>query len=240
MQDWKLAFWLARFELNASKKSFLGLILFFILMVLFIVSSAGSYLEKNFAGFDVFFIVIFTISMIWTKPKDFQNKKINEGIFASPSLVMLKQLPVRQQVIVKSRFIVHFVYAFPFQLALLVSLYLLTPELQELMSLVSYGVFSIIWLSFGVYAGYIFPASDAGEKVNNTSMIIYGVLFLIGAMFIFSIFQLVSDHGIVQWTIIFAKKWPLLSTTLSILMALIGFNYWQQYMKKTMEKLDYL
>ncbi|WP_188454745.1 hypothetical protein [Virgibacillus oceani] len=240
MQDWKHAFWLARFELRASKKGFLGLFVFFIFMMLFFVSSAGSYLENNFAGFDVFFILFFTVSMIWTKPKDFQNKKINGEIFASPSLVMLNQLPIRKGIIVKSRFIVHFVYAFPFQLALLVSLYLLTPELQELMSLGSYGVFSIIWLAFGIYAGSIFPASDAGEKLRATTAIVYGFIFILIALFVFAIFQLISDYGVVQWTIIFAQKWPFLSSILSILLAFFGFNYWQRYMKKTMEKLDYL
>ncbi|MGY0693389.1 hypothetical protein ACW2QC_11435 [Virgibacillus sp. FSP13] len=242
MKEWKQAYQLATFELKASKRVFLYLALFFVLVLVFLVSELSTYMEQNSAGLDLAFILIFSgIIMIWLKPKNFQLSKVNEDVTASPLLVMLNQLPITKDVIIKSRFIVYFFYSFPFQFLLLIGIYPLSPAIQDGLSIGSYIAFSIIWLSFCFYAGYIFSAADAGTKSMNTVLsFIYGFIFAIGAMFIFAIIQIATGHSIVYWTIIFAQTWPLLSSFLSIILAFIGFTYWQHYTRKTMDKLDYL
>ncbi|WP_106495886.1 hypothetical protein [Lentibacillus sp. Marseille-P4043] len=242
MQEWKQAFQLATFELKASKQGFLFLALFFVLVLVFLTVELRTYIEQNFAGLDLAFILTFSgLIMIWLKPKNFQLTKLNEDVTASPSLIMLNQLPITKDVIMKSRFIVHFFYSFPFQFLLLIGLYPLSPNLQDALSIGSYIAFSIIWLSFSFYAGYIFPAADAGTKNTNTVLsFILGFIFAIGAMFVFAIIQVATGHAIVYWTIIFAQTWPLLSSFLSVILAFIGFTYWQHYTRKTIDKLDYL
>lgn len=240
MNTWKQAFWLAKFELIESTLSFLFLLLFYPFIILGIISSFHSYLDVNFVGIDVFFILIFTFFPLWTKPKRFQVQQINDGLVASPSMFMLQQLPISKELIIKSRFIIYFVYSFPFHLLLLISLYVLTPSLQEMIGIGSYISFCMIWVSFSIYIGGIIPTSDAGDRASPRRVVVYGVLMLIGTIAFFTIFHIVSDYGIVHWTLIIAKKWSLLSGALSIILAFVGLKYWQSYMKKLMTRLDYL
>lgn len=240
MKCWKEALWLAKFELKESKLSFLFLLLFFPFITLGIITMFESYLDINFVGIDFFFILSFTFFAIWTKPKYFQVQQLSDELVVSPAMFMLQQLPVGKDIIVKSRFIIYFVYSVPPQILLLTFLYLFTPAIQGMMGISSYLSFAIIWLAFGVYIGGIVPTGDAGDKASRGKVAVYGVLLLIGLIAFFTLFTLLSEHSIVHWTIIFAQKWPLLSSALSIVLAFIGLNYWQSYMKKMMGKLDYL
>lgn len=239
MQEWKQALWLAKFELKVSKRSFLFLFVFLIFMSLYFISSFSSYLANDFVGLDFFFILMFTVATVWTKPKWFQIQRINDGLLVAPSLIMLNQLPIKHDVIIKSRFIIFYMYSIPFQILLLISLYAFTPVLQN-MTIGTYISFSIIWLSLSVYVGSIFAASEAGDKSTSTKTFVYGILLIVGALAIFTAFHLIFDYGIVHWTLIFAQKWPIPSTLISIILAVIGFKYWQRYMRKTMERIDYL
>lgn len=240
MKNWHQAFWLAKFELKNSKLSFLYLLLFYPLITLGFISNFSSYLDVNFVGIDIFFILCFTFAAIWARPKYFQIQQMSDGIVASPAIFMLQQLPITKDLIVKSRFIIYYVYSFPPQVLLLISLYLFVPSLQEMMGLTSYLAFAIIWLSFSVYIGGMIPASDAGDKASKLKVAVYGVLMLIAIIVFFTLFTVLSEHGIVHWTIIIAQKWPLLSAVLSVILALFSFGSWQKYMKKLMGRLDYL
>lgn len=242
MQEWKQACSLAKLELKASGLALLFAFIFVLLIISSLVSSLDSYLGNGYVGYDFFFVLVFSIAAIWTKPKDFQIQKINGNFSASPLLVMQKQLPIKQEVIIKSRFIVHFFYSFPFQVLTLFAVYLFSP-LQGMLSIGSFIAFSIMWLSFGIYAGYMFPMTDAGEKgpfSETTAAVIFGVVLLIIIFIIFSFIHILFDNGIVYWSIILVQKWPILSTAVSIVLAFAGFKHWQYYMRKRMNRFDYL
>src|SRR5690625_652314 len=205
MKSWKEAYWLAKFELKESKLSFLFLLLFYLLIILGLISNFESYLDANFVGLDFFFVLLFTYAGIWTKPKHFQVQQMNDELVASPTILMLQQLPITKDLIVKSKFIIYFVYSVPPQILLLISLYIFTPSLHGMIEISSYLVFAIIWLSFGAYIGGVIPASDAGDKASKLKVAVYGVLLLIALIVFFTIFRLFSDHCIVHWTIFLAK-----------------------------------
>lgn len=240
MQNWKTALWLARFELKVSKRSLLFSLIFFLFVTSSLISGFPAYLDNNFVLIDFLFLIMFTAGPIWTKPKEFQVQRMNADLLASPAFMMLRQLPIEKDILVKSRFFIYFVYTFPFQIILLVSSYLFVPELQLMMSPGQFVAFSICWLLFGVYAGYIFPTSDAGDKATLTKTAVYAILFFIAVIVILTIFNVFSSYGIVHWTIIFAQNRPVLLSAVSLLLAVSGLNYWQKYMKKVTNKIDYL
>lgn len=240
MRNWQQAWGLATFELQASKLSFLFLLFIYPLFTLGIITSFDEYLDMNFVGIDLIFILSFTFAPIWTKPKQFQIQKMGSGLMAAPTVFMCQQLPITRNVIIKSRFIIYFIYTLPVQLLFLSALYILSPNLQALMSLGSYFSFSIIWLSVSVYIGGAIPASEVGDDASTMKMTIYTILMVIGVIAFFTFIQMFSAHGLVYWTIIFATKWPIISSLSSIILAIIAFNYWQKHTKKTMGKLDYL
>src|SRR5699024_1887767 len=124
----------------------------------------------------------FTFFPLWTKPERCQVQQINDGLVTSPSMFMLQQLPISKELIIKGRYIIYFVYSFPFHLLLLISLYGLTPSLQEMIGIGSYISFCMIWVSFSIYIGGIIPVSDAGDRASPRKVVVYGVLMLIGTI----------------------------------------------------------
>ncbi|MEN1966784.1 hypothetical protein WMZ97_01795 [Lentibacillus sp. N15] len=242
MKDWKQAFGLATFELKASKGSFLVLFLFFLLMLIFFSTVLNYDVDKKTGLFDIFVFYIFSsFIMVTVKSKGFQLSQMNKNIVASPTFVMLHQLAIKKETIIKSRFIIHFVYSFPFQLAFLICLYPITPGIQHALSPSSYISLAVIWLSFGFYAGYCFPASEAGMKKGNVkSMVLSFVWIMGGILIIVDLIPRFTEYSIFYWTVILAQKWPLVSSLISIILAVLGIIYYLRYARKSMAKFDYL
>lgn len=242
MNDWKQAFTIAKPELKASGLSLLFALAYILFFTFVLARSLESYMDNGFAGFDLFFILIFTFAPVWTKPKDFQLQKIYGDMVASPVLVMQNQLPITNEVLVKSRFIIHFFYSFPFQLMAIIGLYTLSP-LPEILSIGGMIAFAVMWVAFGVYAGYAIPYSDAGEKApvsGNVLTIVLILVFFIALLFLFSFAHLLFGNGIIYWSIVLAQKWPLLTSIFSIALAIAGYQHWRFYMKKRLRNIDYL
>ncbi|UJL46180.1 hypothetical protein KFZ58_17775 [Virgibacillus sp. NKC19-16] len=240
MQDWKQAYWLATFEWKASIRAFIWTFLFFAVIAVFFLPSFSTYLENDFAGFDLLFITLFALFPAWLRIKEFQYQKISGEIWASPALIMLAQLPVSKNVLIKSRFIVYAAYSIPYNLLMLIALYIVNPQFQTMISPMSHIAFAIIWLAIGIYAGFVMPASDAGDIVNTKIMTFHGIILIIGGLLFITFIHLLFGNGPVYLTIIAAQDWPLLSSIISILFAFLGVHYWQRYMKKQIDKIDYL
>lgn len=239
MDSWKKAYGLALLELRESKRGFILSFVFYFFIAIYVISSFPSYLEKNFLGVDSLLIIAFTIAPLWARPKPFQVRKLNSGNVA-PSVVMLLQFPIQKDIIIKSRLIIHYVNSLPFQFILLASIYLFSRSVQDMMTLGTYIVFVIIWLSFSVYIGGMMPIADIGDDTPPFKMVVYTILTIIVVLYIYLMITFLSDFGIVQWTLIFAEKWPVASTILSIAFAVIGYKYWYHYMKKQLRTLDYM
>lgn len=239
MNPWKKAFQLSLLELRESTRGFLTLIFFYAIITLYLIISMPSYLEKNFLGVDILFLIAFSLAPTWARPKHFQIQKSQHG-FIVPSVIMLQHLPIPKDIILKSRIIVHSLYTLPVQILLLLFLYLLSEPLQDMMSFGTYLVFMTIWLMFGIYVGGMFLVGDMGDDTPLLKSIMYTILLLIITVSVLLAINLISAFGIVNWTIIFAKDWPMISTIVSIILAWLGSIYWYRYMKTQLKKLDYM
>ncbi|MBP3041794.1 hypothetical protein J9303_20340 [Bacillaceae bacterium Marseille-Q3522] len=92
---------------------------------------------------------------------------------------MLKQLPIKRNVLILSRFFAFFTFSIPFHVLLLSTFYLFSSEIRSQLLLVPYLVFSIIWLCIGVILGAMFPTSDIGDKLTYKMWVfalVYGIL----------------------------------------------------------------
>src|SRR5690625_5117723 len=109
MSEWKQAIWLAKFELKASIKNFLSLILIFIVSYVLIRSAIPGYLEEPSMGIDFFFTFAFSgfLSQL-ARPKDYQLQKLRSTPYASPFLTALNKLAIKKEVIIKYRFLTYF------------------------------------------------------------------------------------------------------------------------------------
>jgi hypothetical protein len=240
MKDWKQAYQLAMNELRTSKMNYIGSMFLYLLISLFVLVFDGKAKMIGWTINDIFLIVIFCFAPYYLKPKEFQLQKVSGELWAVPSVVWLKTLPIKENVIIWSRLIIYSFYSLPPQIILLVALYAISPDYRELMPPTNYIIFSIIWLALGISIGFSMAASDVGDLINLKSISIAIITIIASiALFIF-IFYRVLDDGLVKWTIFIAQDWPVLSIIISIIATVLSIKYWLHYMKKQMKKLDYL
>lgn len=240
MNEWKQAYQLAAFELRASIKSFLLILVFYIAMSLIFMQSFDVYLNGEFKFFDVMFLLIFFMFPAWMKSKEFQMQKLGGDLWTVPSIIMLQQLPVSKDVIVKSRFIIHAFCSFPFQLVLFIAMPLMSETFRELMTPSDYIVFVLIWLSLSIAVGFVMASSEAGGNYKTKAIAMSFVYLLVGAAVFYVLILLVADDGFIRWTMSVAKEWTLLSVIAAVIVSIAGWKYWQADMKKNMKKADYL
>lgn len=239
MNEWKQAYRLASFEIKASLRSLLLLLVFYIAASMIFMQSFDVYLNGEFQFFDLLFMLIFFMFPAWMKNKEFQMQKLDGDLWTSPSIVMLQQLPVTQNVIVKSRFIIHAICSFPLQLVLIISMPLLSENFREMMTPLAYVSFVLIWFALSIAVGFIMAASEAGGNFNTKALVMSFVYFFLGIGAIF-VLLLLSNEGFVYWTIVAAAEWTVISGLIAIILIVAGWKYWQMDMKKAMKKTDYL
>lgn len=240
MSEWKQASRLAAFELKASMKSLITIFVFYIAMALIVMASFDLYLDGEFQFFDLLFLVIFFLFPAWMKGKEFQMQKMDGDLWTAPSIVMLQQLPIPKDVIIKSRFVVHAVCSFPFQLLLLISLPLMSENFRSLMTPVTYIAFILIWLALSIAVGFIMASSEAGGNFKTRAIVKSFIYMIAGIAAIYGLIYLFADHGIVRWTITLATDWTWVSVIVAIVLSVAGWKYWQADMRKMIKKTDYL
>ncbi|WP_042144120.1 hypothetical protein [Paucisalibacillus sp. EB02] len=238
--DFKLALQLSKPELKVSWSSYIGQYLLYSLFTFLFIQGFNAQ-ESRFVGLDLFFLILFVYGPIWSRVKGLQFQQISGNIWASPTLIMGLHLPVKKQVIVLKSIILYLIGSFPFQLYMLIMLYLISPKVRGIMELDAYVSFVIIWLSFGIYAGLSALSADVGSNMKRNSLSFILSLLLIAVIIAFIFFMpFFVTYGVVEWTIILAKKWSMASAILSIIFAIIGIHYWKNKMVKLMKNTDYL
>ncbi|MEF2290793.1 hypothetical protein [Virgibacillus dokdonensis] len=233
MQKWKQAWQVAKLELSISTRK----IAFGCLIVLgffpFTISNFQHYLDNSVISYDLFFILFFTLGINVGNPNYWHLKQAN----VYPLLMMQLPLPIKQEILIKSRFIIHFCFSFPVQFAFLIIFYVASP-IAHLLSIPAYIAFAIIWLSVNLYMGTLTPISEV-YPANWLFTAAMTFIFLFIFLFILSISHLIFDHGVVELSMIIARNWPVLSSAVSLIIGFAAVKAHQLYMKQIMNKRDY-
>lgn len=240
MNEWKQAFSLAKFEL---KVSIVNILLCWFIMTFFSLiffTSFSSYIENNYVGFDIFFVLGLSFIPLFFRSKHYQYQKYGDEFYASPTFIMMTQLPIPKGVLVKSRLLITFVYLLPFMVTIFPIIYLFIPGISEVMGLPAYGTFFIIWLSLIIIFGMMLPASDPGDKVTILIMTVYFIVTFLILFIIISFFYQILGYGIVAFVIHLASNWALISIVVSIVLVFVSWKFWTYHMTKTAKKLDYM
>lgn len=227
-------------ELKMLKMSLIWIFLFYTLYtVLFIFGIDAQ--EDRFVGLDIFFIMLFVFGPIWFRPKGLQIQRPSGDTWASPSTIMNLHLPIERKLIVLKSILFYFIGSFPFQLYMFVILYISSPDIRNGLELSTYIAFTIIWLSFGIYFGFSSLPIEVGYKMKNNMVTTVLSLLLLGAIIlIIIVFPFFFTYGIVEWTLIIAGKWPIISAVVSIFGAVVGYYYWKNKMLKLIKQADFL
>ncbi|WP_042144119.1 hypothetical protein [Paucisalibacillus sp. EB02] len=241
MNNWRKAFEITKLELHQSIYNILLAYLVTGLFIAMFVTQMPTYLDEGTALYDLLFLLVFGSSPLFPKLKSFETQHIAHQFIASPIVVMQNHLAIPHDTIVKSRLIIHGCYTFPAHLLGLIILYFFTP-LVDMLSVGSFIAFSTIWLSLSIFIGYLVPRLSIGVRgfwVSNSGI---SIILLVCCMLLFLLIAMVhsfSSHGIVYWSIVFAKDLPILATCISIIIAILGYVLWITKMKKVLRKLNY-
>ncbi len=87
----------------------------------------------------------------------------------------------------------------------------------------------------------MYPLTDLGEvtKSSTLKMWFYTVLVLALAVGLFVLLQQFTGQGVVHWSMVIAKKWPLLSSIVSIIAAYVGTTLALRQANKKIKEIDY-
>lgn len=239
LEDWKQAAALAKFELRNSKRALITLVVMLITYAFLMIYSAPMLVETII--YDLFFLIFIGMAASWAKPKDFQINKMWNGLWGTPYFSLLHQLPIRKEILIKNRFVIYYAYSIPFHALFLISIYAFSSSIRTILTFPEYTAFTIIWLSFGIYWGTVFPLSDLGEirETSTFKISLYIILYfglIIGGVFTVELF---TGYGVVYSSMMLAKKWPLLSSLLSIILAFVCTVIALRQANKKIMKIDY-
>ncbi|MDQ0273221.1 hypothetical protein [Cytobacillus purgationiresistens] len=240
MNEMKEAWRLATFEIKASLKWTILQFLFALLFGWFFSMTLPD--GKDHLMFDLFLVLMFWAGSSWLRPKVFQLQKLDEGVHASTYFLMLNQLPVKRNTLINSRLLVHYTFSIPFNLLMLISLFILSTEVPTIMPDSSFLVFSVIWLSFGIVAGSMFPTADIGEKLKGgkVAIVLSVILFYGAAGAVLVLVNLFTSRSIAGWSIYAAVNWPIASIIISIAAVILSIWYTKRYMSRKIPTIDYL
>ena len=121
------------------------------------------------------------------------------------------------------------------------SIYAFSETIRTILTFPEYAAFTIIWLSFGIYWGALFPLADVGEvrKMSTFKMWLYTVLFLVIVVGGVILLQRFTGYGVVYGSMMLAKNWPLLSSLLSIIAAVVCTKLALRQANKKLMEIDY-
>ncbi|GGA82717.1 hypothetical protein [Ornithinibacillus halotolerans] len=239
-KDLKLAFQLLIPELRISWFNFILLFLYYSLFT-YLFHTGLEAQQTRFENLDIFFFLLFIFGPISFRAKVLQNKKIGDITWASPTNAMKLHLPIPKKIIVLKEMIFYMLSSIPYQLYMFTILYLTSPEVKNIFSIDTYLAFAIIWISFGLYAGFCAIPVYTGIRAKYSAMAhILSYLLLAAIVVLILVFPFTFTYGIVEWTAIIAMKWPLLTACLSLIAAIIGVSYWKNKSISYLKKIDFL
>ncbi|HHY22338.1 MAG TPA: hypothetical protein GX525_10785 [Bacilli bacterium] len=236
MSEWKQAWNIALIEMKMNKIGFL-LMAFFSAIYLALIILTSIEKENSFA------IDLLTILLVWIpmlmRGKAYTAQKVGNGLYASRFVILLLQFPLSKEVIIKSRFVLTFLFNVCFNMLLLTILYFTVAIFNEQLSGLSMLVFIMIWLGVGYLIGAMVPASEIGTTYSTLKLIIYSILwlgFLFSVVFIFQVFLKTS---FVDWTIYLANERPTQAIIGVLILTILAHLYGNYAAKKAINQVDY-
>jgi len=237
---WKEATRLALFEWKIEwfKRIFLQCLLTYGLLM-FSFGMMDGVLEGGGIGLDYFYLAMFGLIYGWLVPRSFQYQKISAETYASPIFFMLHKLPIANNVLVRSRFIIFYLNAIPVLILLFIG-FTFIPEFQQVLSTSGVRAFTAIWMSYGLSVGALFPASDLGDRhVTNTKLVAITIGLIITITLAILPSYIFYDDGVMNLSIDLANRWPLISIVIATFIAIISNKLWINYAMSKMKQVDF-
>lgn len=240
MKTWLSAWHLAKYELQAFHVQLLSCWFFLSVLGLLFLTNFNTYMAGNYVMFDGMFIFLFSFGPYFFKVRHFEYKKGLHQVWASPILHLQLQLPIPLNILARSQLLVYLGYFIPFYLFTFVMMYMMSSKFNSAFSLPDFLVFMSLWLALSLFIGIILPACDVVNSRTIKTTTIRRIIVVLVMLIPLVLFYRIYHIGFVAWTMGVVITAPLLAMLFSIVV-LIGMTlFGPYYMKKIIQKSDYM
>lgn len=245
MSDQKQMWQLVKFELSGlSWKYFLILLLVFgVTAFMFEVFISLIYQDGREDFSDIVFdclllFVVFFYPQVLRQPS-FRMASLKGGLYATPFYVYATQLPIKQHVLMSSRFVLSLLHHVGVVVIAIILAYVYPGSIRALFSLWEFIAFLVIWgLLAAAFAG-TFAAADVGATYTKKALFGYNILYLLVLISVLAGLNLLTGHGLVGWTIELGRNAPFLGIAGFTLFTLLCNGIWHLEARRYARKVDY-
>lgn len=196
-------------------------------------------------GIVTFFDCIFLFVLVYTpyvfRHKPFQVQELKGNLYVSPFFIFLKQTPLSEKVLIKSRFFLHYLFYIPGTVLILSGIYLFSDGLRQAVPIGQFPFYLISFLALGMIMSGMFPAAEPGALYRNKLVIwFYVVLIYGGAIAFLTLFSRLTDgKGFIHFIVHLSVAYPLVTATGAVILAVLCHQLWKLELRRLGRKVDY-
>lgn len=249
MSEQKQMWQLVKYELaSASSRRVLSRILEIVLVigVMAIIFEVFIYLvqqnqNENFSDivFDILLLSFVLYYPQFMRGSFFRSANIKGDLYATPFYVYASQLPIKQRVLMRSRFVLSLLYTCGATVIAIVLAYVYPGTTHTLLTLGEFIVFLTIWGLLAAAGSGLFAAADVGGTYSKRVLWGYNILSLLVLVMVLAGLNVLTGHGFIGWTIELAKNAPLQGIAGTIVFALFCNWIWHLEARRYARKVDY-
>ncbi len=231
---------ITRFEL--LKNGLTPLLLILYAGALLILFASDRSLAHSMIG-DIIFLSLFSGSFtLFARASLFKPLILNNHVMLTYPVLVMQTLPIKREAIAHSRLIINNVYNLLIQSCFIIPYFAFIPSFRGLMSVQTFFVFCVIWMSLGIFVSGSAAAQDAGRLLDKRKIAahIRFVLLMILLAALFICIHMFTPYTLIEGTIYLAKTWPFLVCVVSFSLAYVGIFYGKRKIIKALQTTDYV
>ncbi|GAA0327491.1 hypothetical protein GCM10008967_17490 [Bacillus carboniphilus] len=238
-QSWRDAWWLVKFEFNKTKWSFLLLTLVLVVLTMMFATTLTDYQEDK-VFIDLFFLGAVTMAPFMGRTKNFSLNRLYGDFWGSPYFNFLKQTPVSEKVLLRSRFLLFGCQSILLNFIILTLFYAFSTLVRESYSLQTYLIFSILWMIVGLITSSSIAAAEFGSEMRMWKIVFYCIVFYGGLFTSAVLYYHYTEFGVLGGFFYLSEHAPLMALLIGIVLLIMNFVGWKIYSVKIMHTVNYL
>ncbi|WP_368505537.1 hypothetical protein AB3N04_07840 [Alkalihalophilus sp. As8PL] len=173
------------------------------------------------------FLFFSALSIAYTvRYKPFNIQDVKGGLYASSFFILLKQTPIADRVIMKSRFIMSAIYILTFNSIVFMLFYVFSTSIREGLSVAEAIILGISWLAISCVWGGMYAAGEPGGRYSPVALVIWSVIYIVVLIILLTAFNLLAGAPYIIWSINVVQTNPLLLLAITLLFLLIATVIW--------------
>lgn len=240
MVIWKDAWKLTKFEYRTTPPSYISIIALLALGLFLVTSNVkGPGEQAMMRGTEGLLFILVVIIPYTIQEKHIRAQHIGNKEHASPMIALLQTMPIARRTIAVYRMFAYHLLMIVYNSIFFTLLYAFSPDIRASISLGSYIVFTIMWLSLAICIGGFQVNIEAGYHFLTYILVMIFFFFPFTVFMNMLLFYKTYTDGFAQGMIHIAASHPFIVSIGSIILAIAGFIFHTQGLVKRMKRVDY-